>query len=65
MLNKPSEFLAEMKSIILDYEDGIISNDLCVNCLRNLHFYACRVSGSVAMTIRENYQIIMKYKGSR
>jgi len=58
-LQTQTDFLNEMQSIVSDYESGLIEKSLCVNCLRNLHFYSCKVSGSTAMTIRNKYQSIM------
>lgn len=54
----PSQVLTEMESIVSDYQNGIIDKNLCINCLRNLHRYACRMAGSVCMVVREKYQAI-------
>jgi hypothetical protein len=57
-LTKPSEFLAEAQSIVSDYDNKIIEKELCITCLRNLHYFACQINGNVSMTIRDMYQSI-------
>jgi hypothetical protein len=57
-LTKPSDLLAEAESIMNDYNNEIIDKGLCIDNLRNLHYFACQMNGRISLTIRDMYQSI-------
>ena len=60
MIKLPSQALAEMNSIVSDFDNKVIDKKLAVNCLRNLHYFTCKLAGGsrTAMIIRDKYQSI-------